>query len=123
MTIGKNMTIGKKIIGGYAVVLLLMLIAVAIGYYALTVVDSSYSELLEVNIEQIHNAERLKYLVEEQKADYRGYLLYTDDPKSYLDASYINRQEFDDAIKKAQQSELSENDEAGLGILQNIANL
>ena len=50
------MTIGKKIIGGYAVVLLLMIIAVAIGYYALTVVDSNYNKLLDVNIEQIHNA-------------------------------------------------------------------
>ena len=117
------MTIGKKIIGGYAVVLVLMIIAVAIGYYALNVVEINYSELLEVNLEQIHNAERLKYLVEEQKADYRGFLLYMDDPKSYLDSLYINRQEFDDAVIKAQKSELLENDEAGLGILQNIANL
>jgi len=117
------MTIGKKIIGGYAVVLLLMIIAVATGYYALTVVESNYNELIDVNIEQIQNAERLKYLVEEQKADYRGFLLYTDDPKSYLDALYMNRREFDDAVIKAQKSELSENDEEGLGILQNIANL
>ncbi len=117
------MTIGKKIIGGYAVVLLLMIIAVAIGYYALIVVDSNYNELVEVNIEQIQNAEKLKYLVDEQKGDYRGFLLYPDDPKSYLDSLYIHRHEFDDAVIKAQKSELSENDEAGLGNLQNIADL
>ncbi|MDO8727331.1 MAG: methyl-accepting chemotaxis protein [Candidatus Methanoperedens sp.] len=117
------MTIGKKIIGGYVVVLVLMIIAVGIGYYALTVVDRNYDKLLEVNIEQIRNAEKLKYFIEGEKADYRGLLLYTDDPKSYLDSLYLNRQEFDDVVKKAQQSELLENDEAGLGILQNIANL
>ncbi len=117
------MNISKKIIGGYIVVLVLMIIAVSTGYYSINVVDKNYNKLLDVDEKQIQNSGRLKLFVEEQKADYRGLLVYRDDPKTYLDSLYESRELFDDALTEAQKSELSENDLESLEILKNIANL
>ena len=117
------MNIGKKIIGGYIIVLVLMIIAVSTGYYSINVFDKNYKKLLEVDQKQIQNSGTLKLLVEQQKADYRGLLVYRDDPKTYLDSLYKNRELFNDALIAAQKSELSENDAESLDILKNIRTL
>ncbi|MFZ3385244.1 MAG: MCP four helix bundle domain-containing protein, partial [Candidatus Methanoperedens sp.] len=117
------MNIGKKIIGGYIVVLVLMIIAVSTGYYSINVFDKNYNKLLEVDQKQIQNSGTLKLLVEQQKADYRGLLVYRDDPKTYLDSLYKNRELFNDALIVAQKSELSENDLESLEMLKNIRTL
>ncbi|PWB56974.1 MAG: chemotaxis protein [Candidatus Methanoperedenaceae archaeon] len=117
------MSIGKKIIGGYIFVLLLMIIAVSVGYYSINIVDKNYNKLIDFGEVQILNSGTLRLLVEQQKADYQGLLLYKDDPKTYQDLLYEDRKLFEDARLEAQKSELAENDEVSLGILRNIAEL
>lgn len=115
------MIIGKKIIGGYVVVLILLLIIGATGYYAFTMVAERYSHFIDSDEVSIHTAENLRLLVEEQKSGYRGYLLYSDDPDQYLDDLLKSRQDFDKTIETLQGIEVTENDAAAQGLLKEIA--
>ena len=47
------MTIGKRIIAGYAFVLALLAIVAATGLYSLTAIQGAYSAFVDVNAEAI----------------------------------------------------------------------
>lgn len=117
------MIIGKKIIGGYVIVMTLLLISAATGYYSFTVVSERYSHFIDVDEESIHRAANLRLYLEEEKGGYRGFLAYSDDPKIYLDELQQNRRDFDESLLNTQQSDLSENDEIGQNILKEITRL
>ncbi len=117
------MIIGKKIIGGYVFVITLLLISAATGYYSFSVVSERYSHFIDVDEESIQRASNLRLYLEEEKGDYRGYLAYSDDSKTYLDDLQQNRRDFDESLLNTQQSDLSDNDEMGQNILKDIARL
>ena len=71
------MTIGKKLIGGYAIVLaLLALLAIAIivAINALQQTRTTYDAFLDVNAKQVNYADDLRFELRDQVAHYRAML-------------------------------------------------
>lgn len=122
------MSIGKKIIGGYAVILALMLIAVITGFYLLKTIQSSYNEFLDVDEELIKDSKELRFEVRDQIAHYRALLLYPEEEKVYLDDLQEDFRQ-SDAILKRMQSNLRKEEihegqiEERLSLLDEISNL
>ncbi len=101
------MSIGKKIIGGYVIVLALLLIAVTTGYYTVNLVQDRYSGFIDVDDKQIEDVNALELIVESEIADYRGFLLNTDNPKEYLDGLQGQYSLFDETAARLRTSILS----------------
>ncbi len=114
------MTIGKKITGGYAVVLALLLISAAIGFYALGVIQSTYSEFIDVRERLVDGSNELRFELRDQIAHYRGVLLYPDREQQYLDDLQADHQQFGAVVQSMQALVLTEE---GLGLLDEIAAL
>ena len=72
------MTIGRKIIGGYAIILALLAIVAADAFYSLRAVESAYAGFLDVDTRAIISAMELRQEARDQVAQYRGLLLYPD---------------------------------------------
>jgi methyl-accepting chemotaxis protein len=70
------MTIGRKILGGYVLVLLLLVLVTGVAFWSLRSVEQKYATFLDVDIRSMLGAERLSTQVEEQAATYRGLLAY-----------------------------------------------
>lgn len=104
------MDIGKKIIGGYAVVLVLLLIAVTTGYYAVNFVQDKYSGFIDVEVRQIDDVNHLELIVESEISDYRGFLLNPDIRKEYLDELQGQYRLFDETASRLRTSVLSHGD-------------
>jgi len=104
------MTIGKKIIGGYAVVMLLLLIAVTTGYYTINLVQDKYSGFIDVDDKQIEDVNYLELIVESEIADYRGFLLHPDMQKEYLDGLQEQYRLFAETTARLRTSILSHGD-------------
>ncbi len=94
------MTIGKKIMGGYALVLLLMVIAVATGFYGIRTTQSVYKRFTTVEERLVDGANELRFEVRDQTAHLRGLLLFHDAEKYYLDKLQEDYNQFDAAIEK-----------------------
>ena len=77
------MTIGKKIIGGYAVVLALLAIVTIGAFYSLGRIKATYDRFLDVNERLVEDASEIRSEAGNQVADYRGMLLYPDLQKQY----------------------------------------
>ena len=77
------MTLGRKILGGYALVLALLVVVTAVGLYSLRVIRDSYDEMIDVRERLAAGAGDLKYEVRDQIAHYRGFLLYPQDREMY----------------------------------------
>lgn len=88
------MTIGKKIIGGYAIVLTLLAFVTIIAFYSINRVESTYAGFIDVDERLVDNAGTLRYELSDQVVNYRGFLLYTDLQKSYLEDLHANRRRF-----------------------------
>ncbi len=104
------MSIGKKIIGGYVVVLALLVIAVATGYYTINLVQDKYSGFIDVEERQIDDVKHLELIVESEIADYRGFLLNPDNQKEYLDQLQGQYRMFDETTGRLRTSILSHGD-------------
>ena len=70
------MTIGKKIIGGYAIVLALLAVVAAVAFYALKANEKMYAGFLDEDTRAIVGAMELARETRDQVAQYRGLLLY-----------------------------------------------
>ena len=70
------MTIGKRIIGGYAIVLALLAIVTAVAFYSLKEIERAYAGFLDVDTQAIIAATELRQEARDQVAQYRGLLLY-----------------------------------------------
>jgi methyl-accepting chemotaxis protein len=77
-------TISRKIIGGYAVVLVLLAFVTAVAYYSLQSNRESYTGFLDVQMQTVLGAERLLREARDQVAQYRGLLLYPAEQSRYL---------------------------------------
>jgi methyl-accepting chemotaxis protein len=70
------MTIGRKIIGGYVLVLALLAVVTAVAFYSLKVIERTYTGFLDVNTQAILGATEVQLEARDQAAQYRGLLLY-----------------------------------------------
>src|SRR3990167_5732294 len=92
------MTIGKKIIGGYVVVLALLAIVMFIAFYSLTRIQATYDGFIDVDERLVEGVGKLRFELNDQVATYRGILLYSDLQKSHWEELQANRGRFHESI-------------------------
>ena len=114
------MTIGKKLIGSYVIVLALLAIVTLIAINALYQTRTVYDKFLDVDARQINYADDLRFELRDQIAHYRAMLLYPDLHNQYLDKLQSDYRSFKEAIGKLR--ELSQTP-AGEAMLSEIASL
>jgi methyl-accepting chemotaxis protein len=114
------MTIGKKIIGGYAIVLAILIVVSAVAFYTFRTVEGAYAEFLDVDTQAILIAANLKLEARDQSAQYRGALLYPEDQNRLIEDMRQSHRQFDSLAKKL--GALSRSEEARQ-ILQEIEDI
>ena len=114
------MTIGKKIIGGYVVVLALLALVTATAFYSLDRVQATYDRFIDVNERQVGGANELRFELRDQIAHYRAILLYPDLQKQYWEELQADHRQFTEVIEKMRQLVVSSE---GLDKLNEIAAL
>lgn len=77
------MTIGKKLIGGYAVMLALLALVTIGTFYSLDRIKATYDRFLDVNERLVERAGEIRSEADNQVIHYRGILLYPDLQKQY----------------------------------------
>ncbi|MHB1188356.1 methyl-accepting chemotaxis protein [Thiobacillus sp.] len=92
------MTIGKKIIGGYVVVLGLLAIVMFVAFYSLDRVQATYDGFIDVDEQLVKGADRLRFELNDQVANYRGILLYPDRRKIHMEDLQANRRRFGEIV-------------------------
>lgn len=70
------MTIGKRILGGYVIVLTLSTLVCVGSVYAISYVRDAYSEFMDRDERMLQSVLSLQIRVEQQASSYRGYMLY-----------------------------------------------
>ncbi|MBL6985887.1 MAG: MCP four helix bundle domain-containing protein [Methylobacter sp.] len=78
------MTIGRKIIGGYGVVLAMLLLVTISAFYSLNSVQEKYDEIIDMNDKLVDNSNAIRFEIRDQVAHSRGFLLYPDREQAYL---------------------------------------
>ncbi len=94
------MTIGKKIIGGYVVVLALLAIATSVAFYAINRTQATYDRFIDVNERLVDGANELRFELRDQIAHYRAILLYPDLQKKYWEDLQADYRQFTEAVEK-----------------------
>lgn len=112
------MTIGKKIIGGYAIVLALLAIVAGVGFYSLKAIEREYGGFLDVDAQAIVRATELGQESRDQVAQYRGLLLYPDQSARLLDDLRESYRQFDALLDKVRSLSRST---AGARLVEEIA--
>ncbi len=97
------MTIGKKIVGGYVIVLALLAIVMLTALYSLARIQATYGDFIDVDEQLVQSADRLRFELNDQVANYRGILLYPDLQKDYLEALQANRRHFSKIVGTMRQ--------------------
>lgn len=114
------MTIGKKIIGGYVVVLTLLALAMATALFSLSTIQTTYNRFIDVNERLIEGADSLRFEMSNQVANYRGILIYPDLENRFLEQLQANRSHFGELVGEMRQ--LVQNEKLH-GMLEEIAAL
>ncbi|TAN70412.1 MAG: chemotaxis protein [Methylobacter sp.] len=78
------MTISRKIIGGYGVVLAILVLVTISAFYSLNLVQEKYDEIIDINDRLVDSTNRIRFEVRDQVAHYRGFLLYKDQEQEFL---------------------------------------
>ena len=94
------MTIGKRIIGGYAIVLALLAIVAAVAFYSLKATEREYAGFLDVDAQAIIRATELGQEARDQVAQYRGLLLYPDQHSRLVNELRESHRQFDVLLDK-----------------------
>jgi methyl-accepting chemotaxis protein len=102
------MTIGRKIIGGYVIVLAILIIVTAAAFYTFRTVEGAYSEFLDIDTQAILIAANLKLEARDQTAQYRGALLYPQDQNRLIDDMRDSHRQFDALAEKLRTLSRSE---------------
>ena len=112
------MTIGKKIIGGYAIVLALLAIVTAVAFYSLKAIEGAYAGFLDVDTQAIIGATELRQEARDQVAQYRGLLLFPEQRSRLVNELRESHRQFDALLDKVRS--LSRSD-AGARLVEEIA--
>ena len=102
------MTIGRKIIGGYLIVLALLLIVCAATFYTFRTIEGAYAEFLDSNTQAILIATALKLEARDQTAQYRGALIYSEDQNRLINDTRDSHRQFDALVEKLRTLSRSE---------------
>ena len=94
------MTIDRKIIGGYAIVLALLLVITSVAFYSLNRVQATYDRFIDVNERLVDGANELRFETRDQSAHYRGILLYPDLQKKYWEDLQADHRQFTEIVEK-----------------------
>jgi methyl-accepting chemotaxis protein len=94
------MTIGRKIIGGYVLVLALLAIVTAVAFYSLKAIERTNAGFLDVNMQAILGATELQLEARDQAAQYRGLLLYPEQRARLLGELRESHRQFDMLLDK-----------------------
>ncbi len=114
------MTISKKIIAGYGIVLVVLVLVVAGAFYSLNQVQEKYNGIIDVYGQLIDGSNAIRFETRNQVSFYRGFLLYSDQRQDFQDKLQENYRRIDEIIKKMQNRPMTEE---GLGALHRIAGL
>lgn len=104
------MTIGKRIIGGYAIVLALLAIVAGGGFYSLKAIEREYARFLDVEAQAILHATETGLEARDQVSQYRGLLLYPDQRSRLLNELRESHRQIDvllDQLRRSSNSEAS----------------
>jgi methyl-accepting chemotaxis protein len=112
------MTIGKKIIGGYAIVLALLTFVGAAAFYSLKATESAYAGFIDVDILAVIRATQLGQEARDQVAQYRALLLYPDQHARLVDELRKSHRQLDTLLDEVRGLSRSE---AGLRLVEEIA--
>lgn len=102
------MTIGRKIIGGYLVVLAILIIVCAATFFTFRTIEEAYGELLDSNTQAILIATALKLEARDQTAQYRGALIYSEEQTRLINDTRESHREFDALVEKLRTLSRSE---------------
>jgi methyl-accepting chemotaxis protein len=102
------MTIGRKIIGGYAIVLAILVVVSVAAFCTFKVIDGTYAEFLDVDTRAILIATELKLEARDQTATYRGALLYPEDQDRLISDTRDSHRQFDALVEKLRTLSRSE---------------
>ncbi|MDP2241857.1 MAG: methyl-accepting chemotaxis protein, partial [Burkholderiales bacterium] len=114
------MTVGKKIIGGYALVLALLAIVTIVAFYSLNRVQATYDRFIDVNERLVDGANELRFELRDQIAHYRAILLYPDLQKKYWEDLQADHRQFTETVEKMRRLVVTGE---GLGKVNEIAAL
>ena len=94
------MSISKKIIGGYAIVLAILLVVALISFVTIGRTRASYDHFVDVNEQQVNGVKELRFELRDQIAHYRAILLYRDQQKKYWDELQDDHRQFKETVGK-----------------------
>jgi methyl-accepting chemotaxis protein len=114
------MTVGRKIVAGYALVLALLLVAVGAAFLAIRSLENTYTRFIEEDTQLILGATQLKLELRDQTAQFREILLYPQEESRLLDELRQSYRQFDAVIE--QMRKLTRTD-VGRGLVEQIAGL
>jgi CHASE3 domain sensor protein len=100
---GRTMTINRKIIGGYVLILVMLAIITAIAFYSLNTIRSSYNEFIDVRVRLLDNAEDLKFELRNEVAHHRGFCLFPNERKEFLNKLQEDYRKFNAVIEGMQK--------------------
>jgi methyl-accepting chemotaxis protein len=93
------MTIGRRIIGGYAVVLTLLAIATSVAFYTIGRTRATYDRFIDVNERLVDGANELRFELRDQIAHYRAILLYPELQKKYGEDLQTDHRQFTEVVE------------------------
>ena len=94
------MTVGKKIVGGYVVVLALLALVTITAFYSLTRLQTAYDGFIDVDERLVEGANQLRFELRSQIARYRAILLYPDLQEEYREELQADHRQFKEIIEK-----------------------
>lgn len=112
------MTIGKKISGGYFLIIFFLVVVTVIAFYSLSVTRDTYSKFIDHRQELIHNVDAIRFEVRDQVAHFRGYILYPEVSR-YTGELEENNRRFKESINKIKSLELSYDEIASIEGIEN----
>ena len=113
------MTVGKRIAGGYGIVLVLLAIVILCVLYSFKTIQNGYSEYIDVRIKQIFGANELALTLNKETAHVRGWFL-SPNVQSLLDDLRKDYRQFETTVGIMQKRALTE---VGFGMVSELADL
>jgi methyl-accepting chemotaxis protein len=114
------MTISRKIMGGYVVMIAILVIITAITFYSLWDMQGEYNRFIDVNERLIDGVNEIRFEVRNQIAHYRAILLYPGEQKNYRDKLEKDHESISATIERMQKLVLTEE---GRNMLDEIKNI
>ncbi|GCD83238.1 hypothetical protein PTHTG4_23010 [Parageobacillus thermoglucosidasius] len=74
-----NMTVRKKLIAGFGVIYLLLVMLIGFAYYEISMIDANYTRLVDNEVPKLVNVKQLEIALRREQGSMRGYLLVGDE--------------------------------------------